>query len=291
MNSSQRGSESATYHSVGDVGIVDIDDVQISYRRIVRGAETIVFIHGNSACKEVFHRQMHAPALKSYSLLALDLPGHGQSSDAAVPEDQYTIPGYARLIQLTLERLGIVRPLIVGWSLGGHIAIEMVGHGCDFSAAMIMGTPPAGPGIKHLAEAFRPSPVAAVTMSDEVDPEALRDYARAVYGSLDPVPQLFVDAAFRTDGRSRLIMGEHWSKGESGSDQRDVVAGWPRPICVVHGRDDEFVSSDYIDGLIWGNLWRDKVQYIEQVGHAAFVEAPELFNELLSEFAGDVFGS
>ena len=45
----------------------------------------VVMIHGNSSCKEVFKNQLTSPVGESNRLIALDLPGHGRSSDAFDP--------------------------------------------------------------------------------------------------------------------------------------------------------------------------------------------------------------
>jgi pimeloyl-ACP methyl ester carboxylesterase len=55
----------------------------------------VLLIHGNSASSEIFRHQFAASFARSYRLLALDLPGHGASTDAADPQNSYTVPGYA----------------------------------------------------------------------------------------------------------------------------------------------------------------------------------------------------
>lgn len=52
---------------------------EISYIHVKNSGHTVVFIHGNSACKEVFQRQFNTFKNK-YNMFAIDLPGHGKSS-------------------------------------------------------------------------------------------------------------------------------------------------------------------------------------------------------------------
>ncbi|HJO05719.1 MAG TPA: alpha/beta hydrolase, partial [Chloroflexota bacterium] len=57
--------------------------------------------------------------------IAPDLRGHGQSARAA----SYQIEDYARDMEQLIERLELRHPIIVGHSLGGAIAMKLVGSG------------------------------------------------------------------------------------------------------------------------------------------------------------------
>src|SRR5262249_11096521 len=53
----------------------------------------VLLIHGNSSGRHVFRCQMMGPLARNFRLIALDLPGHGDSSDAPDPTHTYTLPG------------------------------------------------------------------------------------------------------------------------------------------------------------------------------------------------------
>ena len=55
----------------------------------------MLFIHGNSMSGEAFDALMSSPLGRSYRFISADLPGHGASDDAGVPEKGYTLRGYA----------------------------------------------------------------------------------------------------------------------------------------------------------------------------------------------------
>lgn len=268
----------------GQARRVDVDGVEVECWLAGDGVRTIVFIHGNSASKEVFSEQFSRFADEGCSLLAFDLPGHGGSEDAAVPELAYTIPSYALLAKRLFDKFDIRRPIVVGWSLGGHIALEMAGRGFSLAGALICGTPPVGPGLEDAAAAFRPSEAGAVTTKRDAKPAEIRTYAKALYGSLNPIPELFFRAAERTDGQARARMGAHWAAGEEGCHQRTVAAGWAGPICVVHGAQDAFISGNYLRTIVWRNLWSGRIHEFAGSGHAPFIEEPLRFNEILHKF-------
>ena len=268
---------------------LEIDGQEIAYNRRSGNENTLVFIHGNSAGKAAFNGQLSALKDTGYTLIAIDLPGHGDSSNSDRPEQDYNFPAFALLIKRFCDALAIKSPIIIGWSLGGHVVIEMAGRGFDLSGAVICGTPPIATGMSDFDSAFLPSEAMAVTLNPEPSEMETNIYLKGLYGSLDPIPQEFQKDAKRMDGAVRANMGAHWGSGEYGCHQKIIVAGWDKPLCVIHGTDDVFVSEEYLDSIIWRNLWRGKIQKIPGIGHAPFLEAPDTFNTLLREFADEVF--
>src|SRR5215831_11469918 len=108
------------------------------------GKTPVLLIHGNSSCRDVFHYQLEAPFAASYRMIAFDLPGHGQSSDAPDPQRSYTRPGLADAAIELLDKLGVAEAIVFGWSLGGHIGIEMIPRFPGMRGLMITGAPPVG---------------------------------------------------------------------------------------------------------------------------------------------------
>jgi pimeloyl-ACP methyl ester carboxylesterase len=95
-----------------------------------QGGIPVLLIHGSSSCRAVFRHQMQGRIVENHRLIAFDLPGHGESSNAPDPTRSYTRPGLADATVESLEKLGVTEAIVVGWSLGGHVGIEMVplGH-------------------------------------------------------------------------------------------------------------------------------------------------------------------
>src|SRR5258708_15788407 len=89
----------------------------------------LLLIHGNSACKEVFRNQLEGDVGREFHVVAFDLPGHGASEDAPDPTETYSMVGYADAARQLLRAMGISSVAMLGWSLGGHIGLEMVAEG------------------------------------------------------------------------------------------------------------------------------------------------------------------
>lgn len=279
--------------TIGSVASMEIDGVSLNYWIAGSGPQTIVFLHGNSCAKEVFYKQFAHLATKDFTLIAIDLPGHGGSSDAPKPESQYTIPGYALIIERCLEALNVNDYIFVGWSLGGNIALEiagneLVGNKSSMAAMLIMGAPPVGPGADNFEKAYLPATFETAATSDDAGDDEMTVFANSVYGELGEIPELFMEAALHTDARARETMMTHWVSGENGHDQLTTAANWDKPICIAHGQKEPFVSLNFLENTKWKNLWGDKVHLLNNGGHAPFVEDSMSFNALLDLFISDV---
>ena len=127
----------------------------------------VLLIHGNSSCKEVFSGQLESELGEAYRLIAIDLPGHGASADAADPARSYSIPGYASLAVEVLEQLKISEVVVFGWSLGGHIAIEMMPLFPGMIGLAIAGAPPVRQDMDSILLGFQPSPELMLAGKDD----------------------------------------------------------------------------------------------------------------------------
>ena len=275
-----------------EIGKINVGGIDLSYQKQGQGGTTLVLLHGNSGCKDVFENQFYHFEGSTYTVLALDLPGHGASDNALSPESTYTIPGYAQLINKALDALEIGEHIIVGWSLGGNIALEMAGTDLAtpnpaFKGIMIFGAPPVGPGMENLDKAYLPATFESAVGDDDTSSQQIDAFVKAIYGTLKPIPKTFYQCAHRTEGKAREIMVGHWMGGNDGHKQYETIASWTKPISVVHGNLDPFVALDYLKHAPWKNLWRGKVFELPDVGHAPFVEDPATFNMLLELFAAD----
>lgn len=81
----------------------------------------IVFIHGLAENHSIFGWQFKALRKAGYSSLVYDLAGHGLSP---VPAKKITIRKHAEDLERILDRQNITEAGIVGFSLGGAVALE-----------------------------------------------------------------------------------------------------------------------------------------------------------------------
>ena len=268
---------------------IETSHCQIAVSESPGDGPAVLLIHGNSSCKEVFRNQMNGPIGDIYRLVAMDLPGHGASADATDPPRTYCMPGYADAAIEVLRALGIDRATVVGWSLGGHIGIEMMGRYVEVNALMISGTPPIGQEEGALAAGFLPSEhmgLAGQPVFSEAEADA---YAHATCGDHAPFEDFLLDAVRRADGRARELMVASFVAGV-GANQREIVATSSTPLAVVNGGGEPFVNNDCVKSVDYVNLWEATVHILDGLGHARFWEAPDQFDPILERFLADVTG-
>ncbi len=267
------------------MNFIEIDSGKIAYRDRGTGNVTLVFLHGNSLSSQTYEHQFSGSLSDNFRLLALDFPGHGDSSDAADPSATYSFPGYASAMWEALETLGVKAPVLVGHSLGGNVALEMAGSDRETAGLMVIGTyPPNGDPACFMDGAtpgFSPKLAFQETHSDE---EAGAIAAFAMGGGGKEVPDYTFENLRRTDGRARVHLGESIAAGNY-SDQTALVASYSRPIAMILGGNDGYVSRDYLNSLNWANLWGGEIQILEGCGHTPFVDDPQTFDGLLCDFA------
>ncbi len=249
------------------------------------GGLPVLFIHGNSACKEVFGRQLEGELGEHYHMIAVDLPGHGASSDAFDPSRTYTMPGYAEAMVEVLAMMGIDRAALVGWSLGGHVALEMMPRFAGTVGVMLCGAPPVQPTAESLQAGFLPNPLAGLLGKETLDEDEVATLAQACYG--DAVNDAFIDAMRRTDGRARTLMFQGLFSGKV-SDQRALAEKARVPVALVNGAEDPFVNVEYVSSLSYANLWDQHCYVLRGAGHTPFLSAAATFDQILARFVEEM---
>ncbi|TIS56761.1 alpha/beta hydrolase [Mesorhizobium sp.] len=244
----------------------------------------IVMIHGSGSSRAVFARQFESPLADTHRLIAFDLPGHGQSSDAHDPTTAYTVAGLAQCAAHVLDLLEIGHAIIFGWSLGGHVAIELASFHRAVNGLMLTGAPPVSKGPFGMLRGFHAHwdmLLASKRVYSERDAER---FETLCFG--DTADPSFRHAILRTDGRLRAAVTRSLISGK-GADQKQVVEQATFPVAIVNGENDPFVRLSYFETLAYGSLW-EHCHVVPDTGHAPFWERPDLFNPLLSRFAETV---
>jgi 3-oxoadipate enol-lactonase len=96
------------------------DDLSIHYLERGHG-EPLLLIHG-LGCSGADWAFQVAALENRFRIIIPDLPGSGHSRP---PAAEYTIAGFANALWKLMDHLGLQTPNIVGFSLGGAVALEM----------------------------------------------------------------------------------------------------------------------------------------------------------------------
>jgi pimeloyl-ACP methyl ester carboxylesterase len=269
-----------------DEHAIRIGGQDISYLESHGGGRPVVFVHGNSCSARTWRPLLDGPFGGRFRCLALDLPGHGHSARAA-DHARYSLPGYAAILAGFAESLNAAHAVVVGWSLGGHIALEAAPAMPAVSGFVIFGTPPVR-SASQLSQGFLPIPATGVGFTEVVSEDAARSFAACFTapGSTLPLDE-FVADILATDGAARASMFASVRDGRF-ADQLAIIARMRQPLAILHGEGEQLANLDYIKGLTVPSLWRGQVQLIAGAGHAPHRETPVQFAELLEQFIADL---
>jgi len=245
----------------------------------------IIFLHGNSSCKEVFRDLWRILLSRGNELVACDLPGHGASKNAADPKARYTLPGYAEAVTELLDWGGWQRAILLGWSLGGHVALETMIADSRVTACMVIGSPPGKPSVEALEDGFNDDSVTRLAFQEYFSCADASRYVEAMLGTASPDP-FFVEMALRTDGRARKRLLESVAEG-LGHDQRRACSQPSRPTCVLVGETDPFLRHDCFRVLDARTMWKGKVHVLPGRGHAPHWNPSREFLEIVEAFVID----
>ena len=104
---------------------IQTSHAKIQFRMTLGGGTPLVLLHGRFGCAAEFRSLMASSVGSKRAMVSIDLPGHGGSSAAHVPDHTYTLEGYADSVIEVLDYLGIERVGVLGRELGGHIGLEI----------------------------------------------------------------------------------------------------------------------------------------------------------------------
>ena len=249
-----------------------IRGLKIAYREQGDARPALLLIHG-AGCGAAHYAPL-LPLLGSHArVVALDLPGHGQSEAPTPP------PSPGDLLELYLqvcldlaEHLGLGRYMVAGHSMGGAVAQllalrhpeRVCGLGLIATAARLMVAPPLLGAIRDNFQGL-PAMMAAVGYSPATDPAAAQAMARAqLQADRDTVL-----ADFRACGLFDL-------RQEVGQ-----LNGAPFGTTIISAADD-MLTPPRLQAKLQELIPRADLATVPRAGHFCCVERPEAVAEILA---------
>lgn len=133
------------------------DGVRLVYHEAGAGEPPIVFVHG-WCCDHTYFAPQFEHFRGSHRVIAVDLRGHGASDK---PEGEYAITTFADDVAWLGGQLRLDKPVIVGHSMGGVIALDVAARHPDLPSAVVLVDAPLAPpeavrrGLGDLIQALR----------------------------------------------------------------------------------------------------------------------------------------
>ena len=253
---------------------------RVSCREKEGGGAALVLLHGSSFSKEVFEPLMHHPALAGIRSVAIDLPGHGRSEDAGDPGLTYRIPGFAAVVREVLAALRLEGCMLLGWSLGGDIAMEFLEGEPIVCGVASVSAPPVPAGILGRLRGYTLTGALLASKARFTRAEAMRFEMQCIGKCSDG---RFVETLQRTDARMRPQLARS-AFTDTGRDQRKAVRSTRLPVWLVAGDQDPLVRISYVKALGDSCGQGRSPWIVPDAGHAPFLDSPDEFAARLADF-------
>jgi len=269
----------------GEGRIVDAGGIRTVYHDHGAG-DPIVLLHGSGPGVSAWQNwSTIIPRLaQRFRVLAPDIAGFGGTAC----DQSCDIKLWSRHLLDFLHALDIEKPLLVGNSFGGGLALAVAArHPERVGAMVLMGTPagefiqteglrsgwfyePDRGAMERILKLFPHDPaVVTPAMVEERYLASARPGAQEAFRRLIPKPG---------------APGETIVRGVSEA----ALAALPHRVLVLHGREDKVVPPAC--GLrIAEHVARADLHLFGECGHWVMLERPDAFVSLVSDFAGEVF--
>lgn len=109
------------------------DGVTLRYREAGAGDPPMLFIHGWT-CNLTNWREQVPFFAKNHRVVAYDQRGHGESDK---PDQDYNVQGFVDDAAWLINELGLKKPVLVGHSMGGVIALNLIRKHPDLARAAV----------------------------------------------------------------------------------------------------------------------------------------------------------
>jgi pimeloyl-ACP methyl ester carboxylesterase len=213
---------------MGNGDYADVNGLRLYYE--IHGAgPPLVLLHGGLMSGELFGPILPALA-ERHRVIVPDLQGHGRTADIDRPIDVRLM---ADDIAALIDHLGVEKPNLVGYSLGGGVAF--------FTA------------VKYPEKVGRLVMASANIRRDAIPPEMLAQQGMVNSGAVEfmkdtPIYQLYQSVAPRPEDFGRLLdkMGESMGRD---FDDSEAMRGLQVPTMIVCADADMAPPSHYVEAF------------------------------------------
>jgi non-heme chloroperoxidase len=239
----------------------------------------ILFIHGFSQASMSWQRQVEGVLAEEFRLVTYDLRGHGNSDKPLEPEKYKESKAWADEVQAIINAANFKRPVLVGWSHGGHVIADYLRihgfaglAGLNFVDAVTKSDP------SFYGDGLKVQPL----MSSEdlaTNIAATRSFLRNCFEKQPSQDDFETMLAFNmmVPPKVRANMGGRTLSMD------EILRTLSLPVLVTHGATDKLAlvaAARHTAATIPGA----KLSVYDRVGHAPFWEDTARFDAELSAF-------
>jgi pimeloyl-ACP methyl ester carboxylesterase len=233
----------------------------------------IVFLHGIRLGREVWAE--HAALLSErYYVVTLDLPGHGALADLAFTEKNVTA-----LLNAVARNIVSGTPLIVGYSLGGFVAMRYATQFPELTSGLLLA------GCTLDFEGWKWWPYGVSVRLTEPLPDAW--LAALLHAGLYfTLPRHWLDVVERIPF-DRDVLSRTSAIVRSSHNAIDQIARYRNPVLIVNGEYDFIFRMD--ERRFLHRLPQGRLRIMRGLDHTAPLRRTAEFASIVDDFAGKVF--
>ena len=253
----------------GESQFTDLGDIRIHYKSYGKGSEAVVLVHGWS-CNIDSWRDQIPDLAKRTRVIALDLPGHGQS---AKPKVAYTMDLFAGAIDAVMRDAKVERAVVAGHSMGTPVARQFYRKYPQKTLAIIIVDGGLRPfGTKEMRDGF------LAMFRSPAYKQSGQQMLTQMMGKLPAADQERVNASFVNTPQHVMVSAMESMNEESlyGPDKINV------PVFAVMAKAPFWPpdTEEFLRGLA-PDL---EIPWWEGVGHFLMMEKPKQFNDAVITF-------
>jgi pimeloyl-ACP methyl ester carboxylesterase len=259
---------------------IQVEDARLHF--VIRGSgRPVVLIHGNPGSWRDWTR-LYAPLAANFCVFAFDRPGHGHSGRPK-QNGNVTVEVQARLLNSALAELGVERPILVGHSWGGALALIYALSYPDAVSGLVLLAPAAyesDDGVSFLSK-LPAWPVIGDILNTLFTPllsawMVRTELARAF--APDKVPKRYLRhtlAEWTQPGKVKWYSLDEAMLNTSLARFAPDYATLRLPVAIVTGDSDLIVPAKENAFRLAGLLPHAKLQVLEKAGHQIPFVRPE----------------
>jgi pimeloyl-ACP methyl ester carboxylesterase len=267
----------ADFPAVGK--FVEVAGTRLHY--VERGSgRPVVMIHGSDGVLQDFTLTIFDSVATGFHALAFDRPGHGYSGRPL--GEPMTLTMAARLIHQACTELGLTRPIMMGHSYGGAVALQYaLDYPADLSGLVLLAPACYSDGVSHLRSGRRAMKVLGPVLGRTLFVPLGRMMEPAIIKpSFDPDP---VDTAYMEILREfsprpeqfRSLADEVVMMGEGLDALVDRYHDISVPTVVVAGDADGMTEMPFSGNRLVGQIPKAELVVLPGAGHMVHHVHPE----------------
>lgn len=203
------------------------------------------------------------------SIQAPDLPGHGRSNIDPITMDT-TVAVIAELLRRAPEP-----PLLLGYSQGGRVALQVALHHPDLLSALVLVA--ASPGMNERARKLRSiADDGLATRIEQIGTDRfIEEWLANPLTATDKLPPAVreADHQIRVENTATGLAGALRGIGQASvPESRDRIATLPMPVAFIAGRRDTTYSALAVE---MARSRSERPVLVNGAGHNVILEAPQ----------------